>query len=144
MYLDNDDNKITGTIGALLGAALATGIWCLIGSFGVISYIGGFVLCLCAFGGYFLLGMGLSKTGLVITAVIVLISVYIATRLSFSIQLYHALEGGISLWKCFGVVMNMLGALGEKGAFYKELAIGYGLTAAGAFGLMYKLGVFEE
>ncbi len=144
MFLDNDDNKITGTIGALLGAALATGIWCLIGSFGAIAYIGGFALCLCAFGGYFLLGKGLSKTGLIITAVIVLISVYIATRLNWSIQLYRALGGETSLIKCFGVLMNMLGALGEKGAFYKDLAIGYGLTAAGAAGLMYKLGVFEE
>ena len=144
MYLDNDDNKITGAVGALIGALLGTVIWCFIGSFGVISYIGGFMMCLGVFGGYYLLGKGASKAGLLICAVVLLISVYIAVRMKWSIDLYRAFDGETPLWKCFVVVVRTIDALEGKGAFFKELAISYGITFLGGFGLMHKLGVVED
>ena len=74
MFLNDDDNKVLGTIGALIGAALGVGLWCLIGLFGKIAVIGGFMLCLGTLGGYYLLGKGMSKTGLIITVIIILVA----------------------------------------------------------------------
>ena len=144
MFLDDDDNKVTGTIGALVGAAIAIGIWCLIGMLGKIAFIGGFFLCIGAFGGYLLLGKGISKTGLIISGVIVLISVYLATRLNYSIALCSAMDGELTLGESFRSVMTMLALIGEKGSFYKDLVFGYLITLGGGAYLMYKVGMFDD
>ncbi|MBQ5316075.1 MAG: hypothetical protein J6I96_00815 [Oscillospiraceae bacterium] len=144
MFIDDDDNKISGTIGALIGAALGIGLWCLIGAFGRIAFVGGVFLCLGAFGGYVLLGKGISKPGLIISAVIVLISVYLATRLNYSIALYRAMEGEATFGGCFVNIMNLLGVLGMKSEFFKELGIGYLITLGGGAYLMYKFGILED
>lgn len=144
MFLDDDDKKIPGTVGALIGAALGIGIWCLIGLFGKIAVVGGFALCLGTLGGYFLLGKGMSKKGLIICLVIVLVSVYLATRLNYSISMYRALDGSTSFGGCFRTVMKLLEAFGEKASFYKDLAFGYLVTLGGGAALLYKLGVFDE
>lgn len=138
MFMEDDDNKVMGIIGALIGSALGIGIWCLIGAFGKIAVVGGFALCLGAFGGYFLLGKGMSKTGLIITAVILLLSVYLAVRLDYAITLYRALEKSVSLGSCFSGVIKLLDAYGEKGTFYKDLALGYGMTLIGGVALFFK------
>ncbi len=143
MILDDDDNKVLGVIGALLGSALGIGIWCLIGLFGRVAVIGGFALCLGALGGYFLLGKGMSRTGLIFTAVIIILSVYLAVRLDYAISVYRALDKSVSLGSCFVSVMKLLEAIGEKGSFFKDLGIGYLVTLGGGAVLLYKLGVFE-
>ena len=96
MDFDNDDSKVAGTVGALIGAALAIGLWCLIGLLGRVAVIGGVALFLGAYGGYYLLGKGMSKVGLIISTVIVLISVYVATRLNWSISLSRATDMSVS------------------------------------------------
>ena len=143
MYLDDDENKITGTIGAVIGAALAVGLWCLIGVFGKIAVIGGFALCLGTLGGYFLLGKGMSKTGLIICLAVIVISVYLATRLVYGITLYRQLDGSVSFGDCFDSVLKLLRAMGEIGAFYKDLVFGYLITIGGGAALLFKLGALE-
>ena len=101
-------------------------------------------MCLGTIGGYFLLGKGMSKKGLIVCGVIILAAVYLATRLNYSIELYRALDGSVSFGGCFSSVMKLLSAYGETGSFYKDLGIGYLITRAGGAGLMYKLGVFDE
>ncbi|SFD12648.1 hypothetical protein [Ruminococcus albus] len=142
MDFDNDDNKITGIIGALIGAALGVGIWCLFGLLGRIAFIGGIAIFLGSFGGYYLLGKGMSKTGLIISAVIIVISVYIATRLNWSIALWK--ETGISVSECYKILPKLLKKLGERGSFYKELFIGYLITLGGGFLALMKLGVIDN
>ncbi len=143
MFLDNDDDKVKGAVGAVIGALAGIGIWCLIGLFGKIAFVGGFALCLGVFGGYYLLGNGLSKTGLIIMVGIILISVYFATRLNYAIALSRAMDGELSFGECYSKVMKLLKAINETGAFYKDLTLGYLVTLGGGAGLLYKLGVFE-
>lgn len=142
MYFDDDDSKIAGTVGALIGAALGIGIWCLFGLLGRIAFIGGIAIFLGSFGGYYLLGKGMSKTGLIISAVIIAISVYIATRLNWSIALWK--ETGMSVSECYKILPKLLKKLGERGSFYKELFIGYLITLGGGFVALMKLGVIDN
>ena len=142
MYFDNDDNKLMGAIGAVIGAILGVGLWCLIGMFGKIAFIGGFAICLGALGGYYLLGKGLSVTGLVISLVVILVSVYFATRLNYGIALYRAMDGEMTFGECYSNVLDLLDMIGEKGSFYKDLVIGYLITIGGGFVLLRKFDVF--
>ncbi|MCR5021430.1 hypothetical protein [Ruminococcus sp.] len=139
MDFDNDDSKVAGTVGALIGAALAIGLWCLIGLLGRIAFIGGIAICLGSLGGYYLLGKGMSKTGLIISLVIIVLAVYLATRLNYAISLYRAFDGEVSFGKCYSSVIKLLAAYGEKGSFYKDLFFGYLITIGGGVVLMAKM-----
>ncbi len=143
MYFDNDDNKIAGAAGALIGTALGMGLWCLIGLLGRIAVIGGVAICLGALGGYYLLGKGMSKTGLIITLVMIVLAVYFATRLNYSITLYRELDGEWSFGECYSSVLRLLDAFGKKSAFYKDLAFGYLITLGGGFYSLMRLGVID-
>lgn len=145
MYFDfdNDDKKLRGVIGALLGAALAMGLWCLFGYFGKMAFICGFAMCLGVIGGYYLFGNGMSISGLAICGIIILAAVFFSVRISYGLWLYNKLNGAMSFGDCYSNVMKLLEALGEKGSFYKDLALGYLLTIAGGIGMLYKLGVID-
>ena len=144
MYFDDDDSKIAGAVGAVIGAALGVGLWCLIGLLGRIAFIGGIAICLGSLGGYYLLGKGMSKTGLIISLVIIVLAVYLATRLNYAISLYRAFDGEVSFGKCYSGVIKLLAAFGEKGSFYKDLIFGYLITIGGGFMALMKLGVIDS
>ncbi len=137
MDFDNDDSKVAGTVGALIGAALAIGLWCLIGLLGRVAVIGGVALFLGAYGGYYLLGKGMSKVGLIISTVIVLISVYVATRLNWSISLSRATDMSVS--ECYKKLPKLIKLAEVSGSFYKDLVVGYLITFFGGVVLMAKM-----
>lgn len=138
--MNSDDNKIAGTVGALIGAVLGIVIWCIIGLFGRIAWIGGFAICICSLGGYYLLGKDISKIGLGIVAVIVIISVYVATRMNWAIALHNEFSE-FSLWWCYKNIIGLLELAGDKSAFYGDLAIGYVMTLLGGFSALRKFAV---
>ncbi len=137
MDFDNDDSKVAGTVGALIGAALAIGLWCLIGLLGRVAVIGGVALFLGAYGGYYLLGKGMSKVGLIISTVIVLISVYVATRLNWSISISRATDMSVS--ECYKKLPKLIKLAEVSGSFYKDLVVGYLITFFGGVVLMAKM-----
>ncbi|MBR4555703.1 MAG: hypothetical protein IKO27_08955 [Ruminococcus sp.] len=141
---DKDDKKVLGIIGALIGAALAMGLWCLLGYFGKMAFICGFAMCLGVIGGYYLLGNGMSIVGFVICSIILLAAVYFSVRISYGLWLYDKLDGAMSFGDCYSRVMELLETLGEKGSFYKDLALGYLFTVGGGFGLLFKFGIIDN
>lgn len=133
----NSENRILGTVGALLGAILGIVVWCLIGKLGYISWIGGLAISGLSFGGYVLLGKGFSGIGMLISGIIIVISVYFATRLNYAITIYDAFkdEGyNTTLFNCFSSIMDLLDLVGETSKFYTDLAIGYVFTVIAGVG----------
>ena len=141
---DKDDKMLRGVIGALLGAALAMGLWCLLGYFGRMAFICGIAMCVGVIGGYYLFGNGMSIGGLVICSIIILVAVFFSVRISYGLLLYNKLEGTMSFGDCYSKIMDLLEALGEKGSFYKDLALGYLFTIAGGFYLLFKLDIIDN
>ena len=94
-------NKIMGIIGGVVGTVLGIVVWCLIGMAGYISWIGGLALAAGAFFGYKLLGKGMDKLGMVICAVLVLIAVFVGTRMNYAIQLHKDFEDEASVAAAF-------------------------------------------
>lgn len=141
---DKDDKMALGIIGALLGAALAMGLWCLFGYFGKMAFICGIAMCVGVIGGYYLFGKGMSIGGLVICGIILLIAVYFSTRISYGLWLYNKLDGTMSFGECYSKIMKLLETLGEKGSFYKDLVFGYLFTIGGGFYMLYKLDIIDH
>ena len=141
---DKDDKMAFGVIGALLGAALAMGLWCLLGYFGRMAFICGIAMCVGVIGGYYLFGKGMSIGGLVICGVIMLVAVYFSVRLSYGLYLYNKMDGTMSFGECYKTIMKLLEALGEKGSFYKDLGLGYLFTVGGGFYMLYKLDIIDS
>ena len=141
---DKDDKMAFGVIGALLGAALAMGLWCLLGYFGKMAFICGIAMCVGVIGGYYLFGKGMSIGGLVICGVIMLVAVYFSVRLSYGLYLYNKMDGTMSFGECYKMIMKLLETLGEKGSFYKDLGLGYLFTVGGGFYMLYKLDIIDS
>lgn len=139
--MTNSENKVLGTVGALIGAILGIVVWCLIGKLGYISWIGGFAITGLSVLGYNLLAKGLSKVGIIIIAVIAIISVYVATRMNYAIVVYETFkdEGyNTSLSKCFSSVMDLVELIGYTSKFYVDLALGYVMTIVAGFSVCKK------
>ena len=141
---DKDDKMAFGVIGALLGAALAMGLWCLLGYFGRMAFICGIAMCVGVIGGYYLFGKGMSIGGLVICGIIMLVAVYFSVRLSYGLYLYNKMDGTMSFGECYKTIMKLLEALGVKGSFYKDLGLGYLFTVGGGFYMLYKLDIIDS
>lgn len=131
-----NENKLLGTVGALIGALLGIAIWCVIGALGRIAWIGGFAICGGAFYGYFILGKGISKAGVAIIAAIVLVSVYLATRMNYALVIHKYTE--YSLVQCFGMVEKLVDELNVRADYTKDLVIGYVFTALAALSVFRK------
>lgn len=135
-------NKVLGTVGAAVGAILGIIVWCLIGKLGYISWIGGFAISVFTFGGYILLGKEVSKFGVIFSIVLMILSVYIATRLNWAISLQKAFSTGLgrdrSLWECFSDIMRWVEFADSKARFYLDLGLGYVMTFAAGFGFIKK------
>ncbi len=73
-----DENKILGTVGALLGGLLGLAIWISCGYYWLIPGIVGFVFAKLIIKGYMLLAGSISRTGLIICIVISLLLISVS------------------------------------------------------------------
>lgn len=137
-----NENKALGVVGAVVGALLGIVVWCLIGKLGYISWIGGFAISVFTLGGYLLLGKDVNKFGLIFSIGLMIVSVYIATRLNWAISLQEAIDESLgyqaSLWKCFTDIMSWVELASSTARFYIDLVLGYVITFAAGFGFIKK------
>ncbi len=80
---NSGENVGFGLVGALLGAALGTGIWYAIGLTGMISSWGALAIVVCCFFGYTLFAKGFGAGGALVVAIAVILSVFCGMRLLY-------------------------------------------------------------
>ena len=132
---EKQENIATGFVGAFLGAVIGAGCIILLSQLGYIASISGFILAVCTFKGYELLGGRLSKKGIVISLVLMLITPYIADRIDWAIVIMQEwADYGVTFGEAFAVVPELLaeGAI-EMGTYVKSLLMIYGFALLGAF-----------
>lgn len=138
----SNENKVLGSIGAVGGAIIGIVIWCLIGKLGYISWIGGFAISVFTLGGYMLLGKDVNKFGLIFSIALMLVSVYLATRLNWAISLQDAFDDELgydmSLWDSFSNIMKWVKLADSTARFYLDLGLGYLITFAAGFSFIKK------
>lgn len=133
------ENRITGTVGAFMGALIGGALIILLSQIGYVASISGLVLAVCTLKGYELLGRKLSKPGIIICLALILITPYLADRLDWAIMLKES-WGDVTLGEAFAVVPKLVAADAEIRAEYiKCLAMLYLFAFMGAYGTLRDL-----
>ena len=95
-YTANEKNKkenlVGGVVGALIGSLLGAASIILLSQLGYVAAISGVIMAVCALKGYELLGGKLTKKGVIISGVIMIVMTYVGDRVDWAIMIARELE----------------------------------------------------
>lgn len=130
------ENMVSGIVGALIGAAIGAASIILLSQLGYVAAISGIILAVCTFKGYELLGGKLSKKGLIVCLLLILVTPYIADRMDWAILV--AQEFDVSFGQAFGAIHALIDAeVIDSGTYIENLLMIYGFSALGGFSIIW-------
>lgn len=134
-------NVVLGITGAILGAAIGGVLWVLVGQLGYIVGIVGFIIAALAFKGYELLGGKLTKVGIVISVIAVLLTVYFAHNIGLALDIKSAFADyynmDYSFSTCYNLIPDFLREdVDVKANYIRDLIVGYIFVAAASFSMI--------
>ncbi len=128
---EKQEKVALGLLGALLGGILGGAAIVLLGQMGMISAVSGVILAFCSLKGYELLAGKLSKKGIFICILVMLIVPYVADRISWALVIVRDLQ-----WQfgdAFRYVHDVIKAYAMEADYWKDLLLIYAFAALGAF-----------
>lgn len=130
------ENLIGGITGAFLGSLLGVACIVLVGQLGYVASLSGLVMGVCALKGYELLGSKLSKKGIAISILLMLVMVYVGQRIDYAIEVAKVFE--VDVITGFHAIPSLLeeGVI-EAPGYYGDLAMLYLFTALGGGSAIY-------
>jgi len=137
------ENIITGTVGALVGAAIGGSVILLLGQLGFIASVSGLILAVCTLKGYELLGKKISMKGAIICLILIAITPYFAHRMdmTFSLMQVFSEEGYIlsfsEAWTLFPELLS--NGIIPLRKYITSLVMLYVFALMGAFGTLRDL-----
>lgn len=137
--VEKKENVLIGLVGALIGAAIGGGSIVLLGRMGITASICGFILAVCTFKGYELLGGKLGKLGLLLCLVIIAVTPYIADRIDWAFVVLEAYgDMGVTFGQAFNAVPALVAEEAiDKGGYISNLLMLYLFTAIGGFSVIF-------
>ena len=126
------ENKGLGILGAFFGAMLGGGSIILLGQLGVISALSGTILAYATLKGYEKLSGKLSNFGIVVSIILMLITPYLADRVSWAIEIVQAFEG-MDFLTAFMAVPEVIAQDEVWSAYLSDILFIYAFTAIGGF-----------
>ncbi len=129
--LQKPENVVTGAVGAFLGAAIGALSIVILQQLGYVASLSGLILAVCTLKGYELLGGHLSAKGIIICILFILITPYLADRISWAIAIRDAFPG-VSFADAFAAVHTVIEDSELTADYIKELVMLYGFAALGA------------
>ena len=129
------ENMAMGIIGALIGAIIGGASIILISQLGYIASISGFILAFCTLKGYQLLGKSMSMKGVIICAVLMLITPFVADWIDWGILVVNSFpEYNLTLLDGITVFPELLSEDPELvGEYLKNLGMIYLFVLLGGF-----------
>ena len=130
-----EENMLLGMIGALVGALIGGASIVGLSQLGYIASISGVLLAVCTLKGYQLLAKGLSTKGMVVCAILMLVTPFAADWIDWSILVYQSFaEYGLTFMKCVMILPELLAEDAElMGEYLKNLAMLYLFVILGGF-----------
>ncbi|MCI5953961.1 MAG: hypothetical protein MRZ49_05220 [Lachnospiraceae bacterium] len=105
------ENVVGGVVGALLGSLLGVICIVLLSQMGYVAALSGVIMAVGVLKGYELLGGKMTKKGIVISSIIMLLMTYIGDRLDWAILLLGeggGADAGYNLFECYRLVPDMI------------------------------------
>lgn len=131
-----NENVIGGVVGALIGSVVGVLVIVLLSQLGYVAAISGVVMAIGVLKGYELLGGKLTKKGIVISVVIMLLMTYIGDQIDWALRLYiqgGGKEEGFTLFECYRLLgLALEEEIIEKGSYYGNLVMLYLFLLLGA------------
>lgn len=127
------NNKyLSGVLGAFLWSLIGVVIWIIIGKFGFVAGIAGFLMMKFAIYGYQRFAGGINRKGRIISLIIAFIMIFVANYMLYVIDMSSYYYGNaFNIENIINSVISLPGYLSFTelwGEFIKGLAIGYGLS----------------
>ncbi len=132
---EKSENVVAGIVGAFLGSVLGVLCILLFSQMGRVAVISGIIMAACALKGYELLAGKLTKKGIVFSAVIIVLMVYIGDRIDWAILITREFGSyyDIDFLNAFQLVPEFLAEeVIEAGSYWGNLALLYIFTLGGA------------
>lgn len=128
------ENFVLGLVGALIGAAIGGASIIGLGQLGYIASISGVILAFCTLKGYELLAKGISTKGVIVCAVLMLVTPFLADYLNLGITLYKELSPlGATFGDCMEILPEVLKDGEAVGDYLKNLGMLYLFVVLGGF-----------
>ena len=129
-----DENVLMGTIGAILGALVGAALIALLAKIGYVASISGVVMAFLSLFLYDKFAGKLSKKGIIICVVIMIVTVFLTEWLIWSYAYYKELATiyDVSFGDVFKKLFSILKFAKKTGDFVKDIAMLYFFTALGA------------
>ncbi|MDD3219425.1 MAG: hypothetical protein PHC41_06225 [Lachnospiraceae bacterium] len=125
------ENVVAGIVGALLGSLVGAIAIVILGQLGYVAALSGVVMGICALKGYELLAGKLSRKGIVISVIIMLIMVFVGHRVDWAITVASYFE--VDFFTAFnGITQLIQEQYIEAGSYYTGLVMVYLFAVAGA------------
>lgn len=127
------ENVVAGIVGALLGSLLGVLSIIILSRLGYVAAISGVIMAVGVLKGYELLGGKLTKKGIIIGVIIMLVMTYVGDRLDWAIVIYGELGDYFSFFDCYRMLPIMLSEdMIEMGSYIGNLVLIYVFLLIGA------------
>ena len=128
-------NLPLGIVGALAGSLIGVLVWVIIYKMGFVAGITGFIMSVCCFKGYEMLGGRIDKKGVWIAVAIAIVMLGAAELISVGLEIYDVFGEmyGISMADAFRAIPAFLEEPEIMGPIVKDLLFGYVFMAAASF-----------
>lgn len=135
-----EENVGKGIIGGILGSLVGVLAIVLIGQLGYIAVISGIAMGACTILAYNKFAGSISKKGIIISVIIMIVMTYIGVRLDAAITINNELAkyyGSLDFMEVFGRVPDIIKLNASlESAYMRDMILTYVFTAIGAFGII--------
>lgn len=128
-------NLPLGIVGAFIGSLIGVIVWVIIYKLGFIAGISGFVMAVCCYKGYELLGGRIDKKGVWIALIIAIIMLAVAEMVCLGLEIYdvYSYYYDLSIFDSMSLVPEFLKESEIMGSVIQDLLFGYVFMIAASF-----------
>ncbi|MBZ2049231.1 hypothetical protein, partial [Streptococcus sanguinis] len=129
-YQNQKENVLLGAVGALLGALIGGAVALFIARLGYVAMVAGIVLGICTIKGYEILGRKVSRKGIVISSIWMVITVFLVNQIDLAMEVVAKL--GVEFPFAFRVVNLLIFGGDFPDNYFYNLAVLAVFTLVGA------------
>ena len=126
-----NENVVGGIVGALLGSLL--GVLCIVifGQLGRVAAVSGVIMAVCTIKGYEMLGGKLTKKGVIISIIMMIVMTYVGDRVQYALLIVQEFEASIFEGYRYVPVFLAEGVI-DNAVYWANLVMLYAFTLLGA------------